>query len=110
MNSKTLAIAYLGNNERFFLVLNALSCSFLLLLSTNRGFLVMLLTTKITHDVILLALSLKTLKRAFQRLVFADSDYRHSYTTFVHRTRFSLDIILKPDKFVKRFAATFQKF
>ena len=65
----------------------------------------MLFTSKIAHNVILLALSLKTLERAFQRLVLADFDCGHVYTTFVlYRTLISLVIVSNRGKFVNDFS------
>ena len=64
----------------------------------------MLFTSEIAHNVILLALSLKTLERAFQRLVLADFDCGHVYTTFVlYRTLISLVIVSNQNEFVNDF-------
>ena len=61
-------------------VFAAFTRGFCFFLSANGRLLVMLLTTKIAHDVILLALSLETFKRAFERLVFSDFDCGHDFT------------------------------
>lgn len=65
----------------------------------------MLLASEVAHNVILLALSLKTLERAFQRLVLADFDCGHAYTTFVlYRTLISPVIVTNRKRFVNDFS------
>ena len=61
-------------------VFAAFTRGFCLLLSANGRLLVVLFATKIAHDVIFLAFSLETFKRAFERLVLSDFDCGHDFT------------------------------